>query len=51
MLGRRAVIDLPTAVICLATLTMLTKVKGIPEPLVILAAGVVGLILKTVTAA
>jgi chromate transporter len=51
VLGRRAVIDLPTAVICLATLLMLTKVKGIPEPLVILAAGVVGLVLKTVTAA
>lgn len=41
VLGRRAVFDVPTAVICLATLAVLIRVKVVSEPLVILAAGVV----------
>jgi chromate transporter len=47
VLGRRAIIDVPTALIGLITLLVLVYVKKIPEPLVILAAGIVGLILKT----
>jgi chromate transporter len=43
VLGRRAIFDLPTAVLCAATLLVIFKVKKVPEPLVILAAGVVGL--------
>ena len=46
VLGRRAVIDLPTALIALITLFLMMKVKKIPEPLIILAAGLIGLILK-----
>jgi chromate transporter len=49
VLGRRAIIDVPTAAIGLATLLLLVYVRKIPEPLVILAAGVVGLILRTST--
>jgi hypothetical protein len=37
----------PTALIGLTTLLILVYVKKIPEPLVILGAGVLGLILRT----
>jgi chromate transporter len=47
VLGRRAIIDVPTALIGLTTLLILVYVKKIPEPLVILGAGVLGLILRT----
>src|SRR5207244_5030499 len=43
VLGRRAIIDVPTALIALATLGVSTLVKKVPEPVVILAAGAVGL--------
>ncbi len=46
VLGRRAVFDVATVAIFAATLLLLTNVKKIPEPLVILAAGVVGVLLK-----
>jgi chromate transporter len=46
VLGRRAVFDIPTVVIFAATLLMLVKVRKVPEPLVILATGVVGVLLK-----
>ncbi len=46
VLGRRAVVDLPTIGIFGVTLFMLMKVKKVPEPLVILASGVVGILLK-----
>jgi chromate transporter len=49
VLGRRAIIDVPTAAIGFVTLLLLVYVRKIPEPLVILAAGVVGLILRTST--
>ena len=45
VLRRRALVDLPTLLICLATLLILVTRK-IPEPLIILAAGAVGLVLK-----
>jgi chromate transporter len=48
VLGKRAVVDVPTVLILLVTLAVLTKVKKAPEPLVILAAGVVGLLLAQV---
>jgi len=47
VLGRRAIIDVPTAVIGLATLLILVSVKRIPDPVVIVAAGVIGLLLRT----
>jgi chromate transporter len=46
VLGKRAIVDLPSAVICLVTLALLIKARKIPEPLVILAAGAVGLALR-----
>jgi chromate transporter len=46
VLGRHAVVDVPTALIALTTLGVLLGVKKVPEPLVILAAGAVGLALN-----
>src|SRR5215470_1409612 len=43
VLGRRAIVDLPTAAIAAATLATLVYAKRIPEPLVIVTAGIVGL--------
>ena len=45
VLGRRALVDVTTLLIGAATLVILTRLKKIPEPLVILAAGAVGLLL------
>ena len=44
VLGQRAIVDLPTAAIALASLGVLWRFK-VPEPLVIFAAGVVGLVM------
>ena len=46
VLGRRALIDVPTILIALATLVVLMKAKKLPEPLVIVATGLVGFALK-----
>jgi chromate transporter len=43
VLGRRAIVDVPTAAIALATLALLTWARRVPEPLVIVTAGIVGL--------
>ncbi len=43
VLGRRAIFDLPTALICLITLGVVTKFKKVQEPLVIAVSGAVGL--------
>jgi chromate transporter len=45
ILGKKAIIDMPTLFIAVATLTLVTKTK-IPEPLVIVIAGLIGLILQ-----
>jgi len=44
VLGRRSIVDLPTALIAAVTIFMLWKVK-VPEPLIILAAAVLGLLI------
>ena len=46
VLGRRALIDLTTVGIAVATWLVFTRFKKIPEPLVILAAGIAGLVLR-----
>jgi chromate transporter len=46
VLGRRAIFDLPTLAIALVTLLVIVKVRRAPEPLVILAAGGVGLAIR-----
>jgi hypothetical protein len=43
VLAHRALIDLPTVLICLLTLSVLFIVKRIPEPVVILTAGLIGI--------
>ena len=47
ILGRKALVDLPTVLIGMTTFILLRKAKKIPEPLLILAAGVAGLLLFT----
>lgn len=46
VLGRRAVVDLPTLAIGAASLALLTWARKVPEPIVILAAGAVGVLLR-----
>ncbi len=46
MLGRRAVVDVPTILICAVTLGVIITMKRVPEPALIAASGVVGLLLK-----
>jgi chromate transporter len=45
VLGRRAVVDVPTMGIAVGTLLVLAYVRRVPEPLVIVAAGALGLAL------
>jgi chromate transporter len=47
VLGRRALVDLPTVAIALATWFVFSRWKKVPEPLVIVAAGLVGLLLHS----
>ena len=47
VLGRRAIIDIPTAAILGAVLIVQWRLRKIPEPLVIVAAGLVGLALRS----
>ncbi len=46
MLGRHAIVDIATALIAVTTLGVLMTTKKIPEPIIIIAAGLIGLILK-----
>lgn len=46
VLGRRAIFDIPTALIAIGTLLIVLNTKRVPEPLVILLAGVGGLIIR-----
>jgi chromate transporter len=48
VLGRRALIDVPTWAIAIVTLLVLMRVRRVPEPLVIIAAGVVGVVITQV---
>ena len=48
VLGRRAIFDLPTALIAVATLVVLTRVKGVSEPILILGAGLLGIAVTAV---
>jgi chromate transporter len=45
ILARRSLIDVPTVLIGIVTLTVLMSTKKVPEPIVILVAGVVGVFL------
>jgi chromate transporter len=45
VLGRRSVVDLPTAAICVATLGILWYGKRVPEPVLVVLAGIIGFFL------
>jgi chromate transporter len=45
VLGQRAIIDIPTALFSIITLVLLWKFKKISEPIIVLGAAVIGLIL------
>jgi chromate transporter len=46
ILSKRAVMDLPTLVIAVVSLLLLVRFRKIPEPLLILGAGIVGMTVK-----
>ncbi len=48
VLGKRALVDIPTALIFLATLFLLIKTKKVPEPVMIILTGVIGILLKQI---
>ena len=45
VLGRRALIDVTTAIIALGSLLLLTRLRRLPEPLLVAAAGLLGVML------
>jgi chromate transporter len=47
VLGRRAIHDVPTVVIAVATFAVLFKVKKLPEPFVIIVAGILGAVIQS----
>jgi chromate transporter len=47
VIAQRTLTDIPTVIIALTTAGLLLKFKKLQEPYVILAAAVVGLVLKT----
>lgn len=46
ILARRSLTDVPTVLIAVITFTILTATKKIPEPVLILVAGVIGMVLR-----
>lgn len=46
VLGKRAIFDVATTLIAIVTLLILIKTKKIPEPILIILAGIVGILLK-----
>ena len=46
VLGRRAIVDVPTLAIAVGALCVASRFRRVPEPLLILVAGVVGVLLK-----
>jgi len=46
VLGRRAITDVGAAIICVVAFAILTRAKRIPEPVIMLGAGILGLVTK-----
>ena len=46
VLGRRALVDATTVAIALGTLVVLVRIKRVPEPVLIAAAAVLGVLVK-----
>jgi chromate transporter len=51
VLGRRAIVDVPTLLILLGTLAVLARTKRIPEPVLMLAAGAIGIVIQSAAGA
>ena len=49
VLGRRAITDAGAVLICAAVFAVLATARRIPEPLVILGSGAVGLLIKGIS--
>jgi len=49
VLGRRALIDIPTVLIAVVTLALLIKFRKLKEPLIIVAAGILGIALSSLS--
>ena len=45
VIAKRSIIDIPTALIAVVTILLLWKFKKLPEPIVVIAAAIVGLII------
>ena len=43
VLGRRSITDVPTALLALVTVALIWKFKKLPEPVIVLAAALIGL--------
>ena len=50
VLGQRSIVDLPTAALFLATVAVLWRFKKLPEPVVVLAAALIGLVVYPLVA-
>ncbi len=46
VLGRKSIVDIPTALLAVVTAGLLWKMKKVPEPLIILTAALIGLVIK-----
>jgi chromate transporter len=46
VLGRRAIFDIPTAAIAVVTFLILWKIRRVPEPIIIVFAGIAGVVLR-----
>jgi chromate transporter len=46
VLAKRSIVDIPTTLLALATIGLLWKVKKLPEPLIVVAAAIVGLLAR-----
>jgi chromate transporter len=46
IIGTRSIIDVPTAVIALATAAVLVRLKAVKEPIVILVGALLGLLIR-----
>jgi chromate transporter len=45
VLGKRSIVDVPTILLALVTVALLWKFKKLPEPVIVAAAAVVGLLI------
>ena len=44
VLARRSIVDIPTALVALATVALLLKYKKLQEPVIVLAAAIIGIV-------